>query len=79
MNSKSKVKEFLARYFNVDSITDDENYFEKGLVSSLFSMQLLMFLEGEFNIEINNDEINPDYFKTINSIVGFLNAKGVPE
>ena len=32
-NIKEKVKEFLSRYLTSDAITDDDNFFAKGLVN----------------------------------------------
>lgn len=54
---------------------DDDNIFERRLVSSIFSMQLVTFIEKEFNIELSNDDLDIDNFKDVNSIVALVESK----
>jgi acyl carrier protein len=70
-----KIKIFLSRFFRNIELRDDENIFATGVVNSLFAMQLVMFIEKEFNISINNQDLDIDNFGTINSIVDFVGRK----
>lgn len=74
-DSKGRVKTFLKRFFRNHDIKDDEDMFSLGFVNSLFSMQLVMFLEKEFNIKIDNQDLDMENFKTINSVVHFISKK----
>lgn len=67
--------DFLSRYFDINSINDQTDLFQSGLVNSLFSMQLLMFLEKQYHITINNDDLNIDNFKSIQAIRDFTRCK----
>lgn len=71
----SKVCEFLGKFFNVNEVDENDNIFEKGLVSSLFAMQLVQFIEDEFDIEVENDELDLENFKSIHAIVSFIENK----
>ena len=71
----SKVREFLGKFFNVNEVDENDNIFEKGLVSSLFAMQLVQFIEDEFDIEVENDELDLENFKSIHAIVSFIENK----
>lgn len=75
MNTQQKVKEFLGQYIDIATVADDDNIFEKGLVNSLFAMQLVNFIEQEFDVTIENDELDIDNFKDVNSIVALVNSK----
>lgn len=75
MNTKNKVKEFLAQYMDIASISDTDNIFEMRLVNSLFAMQLVNFIEQEFDVTLDNDELDIDNFKDINSIVALIDSK----
>lgn len=75
MGTKEKLKGFLANYFNVNEIEDTDNIFEKGLVTSLFAMNLVLFIEKEFDISIDNTELDLENFKDINSITAFIENK----
>ena len=66
---------FLEKYFDVSKVNKDDNIFELGFVNSLFAMQMVSFIENEFDFEISNDELNLDNFKSINSILAFINSK----
>ncbi|MGM9979482.1 MAG: acyl carrier protein [Clostridium sp.] len=70
--NKEKLKAFLARFIREYELKDDEDIFETGFVNSLFSMQLIMFLEKEFDITIDNENIEIDNFRTINSILSLV-------
>jgi methoxymalonate biosynthesis acyl carrier protein len=75
MNIENRVKNFLQRYIGDKEIGADDEIFSSGLVNSLFAMQLVLFLEKEFNLEIGNQDLNLDNFKTLNSITDFVKAK----
>jgi len=75
MDNTSIVKEFMAKYFDVTKITEETNIFESGFVNSLFAMQLVTFLEKEFDILIDNEELDLENFKNINAIVKLIERK----
>ncbi|NKI19660.1 acyl carrier protein [Paenibacillus dendritiformis] len=77
--SKAKIKEFLCRFFRKRELQDDEDIFELGFANSLFAMQLVMFLEQEFAIRIENQDMDLDHFRTINRMAGLIAAKTTVE
>ena len=74
-DKKETVKKFLSRFFKKHELADDEDIFELGFVNSLFSMQLVLFIEKEFGIVIDNRDLDLDNFRTINSIAGLIEKK----
>lgn len=75
MEVKDKVKKFLARFIGSKEIGDDDNIFAMGIVNSLFAMQLVIFVEQEFNIAITNEELDIDNFSTINAMCSLIEKK----
>lgn len=75
METKQRIRVFLDKYLSKKGIAEDDNFFELGLVNSLFAMQLVTFLENEFDITISNDELDIDNFKSINSIAALIDLK----
>ncbi|HCC36024.1 MAG TPA: D-alanyl carrier protein [Ruminococcaceae bacterium] len=65
----------MGNYIKIDTISDDDNFFEKGLVNSLFAMQLVSFIEKEFGIVIDNDELDIENFQSINAVTNFIGNK----
>ncbi len=74
-NSKEKIQTFLSRYIRNQEVKDDTDIFGGGLVNSLFAMQLITFLEKEFSITIENEDLKLDNFRTINAMVKLIGSK----
>ncbi|MVO98618.1 acyl carrier protein [Paenibacillus lutrae] len=73
--SKAKIKMFLSRFFKSRELQDEDDIFALGFVNSLFAMQLVMFLEKEFNIVMEPGDLDIDHFRTIKAIVNFVDSK----
>ena len=71
----SKIKEFLSRFFGNHELQEDEDIFASGFVNSMFAMQLVLFIEQEFQVTIDNEDLDFDNFRTIDAIVRLLDRK----
>jgi len=65
---KLKIKKFLSRFFNTEQLKDDDDIFSLGVVNSLLALQLVDFLEKEFCITIEDEDLDIDEFRSINSM-----------
>jgi methoxymalonate biosynthesis acyl carrier protein len=74
-NIKERVRLFLLGFFKNHELTDDENIFASGYVNSLFAMQLIMFLEQEFEIQVDSDDLDLENLETINVITNLVARK----
>ncbi|EPY14020.1 acyl carrier protein [Paenibacillus alvei] len=72
---KIKIKAFLGRFYRKHELEDNEDIFALGFVNSLFAMQLVMFLEKTFSIQIESADMDLTNFSTINRIVEIIEAK----
>lgn len=75
MEVNQKVRAFLGKFIDVKEVADEDNIFAKGLVNSLFAMQIVTFIENEFNLAVSNDELDIDNFKDIKSITALIESK----
>jgi methoxymalonate biosynthesis acyl carrier protein len=57
------------------TFTDADNIFQSGLVNSLFAVQLIAFLEKQFGIRINNEDMNIANFSSVDRMVEFVEKK----
>jgi methoxymalonate biosynthesis acyl carrier protein len=73
--NKVKIKQFLAQFFGEHNLQDDEDIFALGFVNSMFAMQLVLFIEKEFRVTIENEDLDFENFKTIDAIVKLLECK----
>ena len=70
-----KTRTFLGKYVRNREVSDDVGIFETGLVNSLFAMQLVMFVEKEFGIAVEDDDLDLANFASINAIADFVERK----
>ncbi|MGW7729415.1 phosphopantetheine-binding protein [Streptomyces canus] len=74
-NNKEKIADYLSRFFPVHDLKDEDDIFELGFVSSMFAMQLVSFVEHEFAIEIDNDDLDFDNFRSVKALDEFVARK----
>lgn len=72
---RATIAAYLARFFPVQDLTDDDDIFELGFVSSMFAMQLVSFVEHEFAITVDNEDLEMEHFRSISALEGFVTRK----
>lgn len=72
---KQQVREFLSQTFQQYELKDSEDIFASGFVTSLFVMQLVLFVEQEFSITVEDEDLEMDNFRTVNAIAEFAARK----
>lgn len=75
---KAKIRQFLTRFFRNREIGDDEDIFALGFVNSLLAMQLVQFLEKEFGISVDDEDLDLDNFRTIQAMDDLVERKREP-
>ncbi|HXO22212.1 MAG TPA: acyl carrier protein [Thermoanaerobaculia bacterium] len=76
--NETKVKEFLSRFFKSHDLQPDEDIFALGFVNSLLAMQLVAFVEKEFGIRVEDEDLDLDNFRSIRAITGLVERKTAP-
>lgn len=72
---QARIKEFLSRFFRNHDLQLDEDIFVLGFVNSMFAMQLVLFMEQEFQITIENEDLEFDNFRTVNAMTRLIECK----
>lgn len=79
MTLKEKIRAYIRKnlvVFDDDvTFTDSDNIFELGFVNSLFAMKLVTFVEREFDIEIDNEDLDINNFKCVDNIAQIIEKK----
>jgi acyl carrier protein len=73
--SKERIRAFVAPFFENYNLAEDEDMFAVGMVNSLFAMQLVLFVEKEFQITVENEDLDFENFRSINSISSLVDRK----
>lgn len=78
MNYSVAVKEFVVANFlfgNAADLQDDASFLDSGIVDSTGILELIMFLESNYGIKIESEEMLPENLDSVNKVVAFLNRK----
>lgn len=73
--AKEKIRAYFARLFRNGDLQDDTDIFATGFVNSLMAMQLVMFVEKEFEITVENEDLDLKNFNSINAITGLIQRR----
>lgn len=57
------------------SLVADEDLLEQGIIDSLGLMKLIVFLENSYGIVVMDEEVLPENFQNLTSIVKFVEQK----
>jgi methoxymalonate biosynthesis acyl carrier protein len=81
MELNEKIRKFieanLVVFEDEAEFTDKDNIFELGYVNSLFAMKLLNYVESEFKIEVDNDDMDISNFSSVENIIKLISKKSV--
>ena len=76
---QSTVKTYILEQFlpdaNPDDLTPETRLISGGILDSLATVKLVVFLEQHFGIEVDAHEVNSENLETINLIAKFVRGK----
>ena len=72
---EEKIADFVCKNAHVRTITKDERFFESGLVTSMFALQIVAFVEKELNMALDDDDLNIQNFASVEAIANFIAGK----
>jgi len=79
MNTNAQIRQFLREYFILDDALlgqdDDGSFLENGIIDSTGVLELVLFAEETFGIEVDDREVIPDNFDSINRLAAYIDAK----
>jgi acyl carrier protein len=79
MDIKQQIREYVAQNFLFSSngfdMSDDASFLEEGIVDSTGVLELVMFVEETFSVQVEDEEIVPDNFDTVNNLAIYIGHK----
>ena len=70
-----KVKQYILRSVDEQDITEDTDLFETGIIHSLFAIQLVIFIEKTFHLELEEEDMTTENMKSIRTIAKLIEEK----
>jgi methoxymalonate biosynthesis acyl carrier protein len=71
VDTRTRIKRYLSRSIPQE-LGDDDDIFDMGLVNSLFAIELVLFVENEFSITAERDDLEIDNFSSIAALTRFV-------
>jgi len=76
---RENLRKFIVNNFSFGredvTFSDDESLLEKGFIDSTGVLELVTFLEKNYKIHVEDEELIPANLDSVNKIVRFLNRK----
>ena len=57
------------------TLNDDEELFGAGLITSLFAMQLIEYIEREYPICVEGEDMRIETFRSVNAVSSYIETK----
>lgn len=79
MEIENKIKSYIAKnlLFSGDEFkySNDVSFLEEGIVDSLGVMELVSFVEDQFGVTVDDQEITPDNFDSVSKLAVYVRSK----
>ncbi len=78
MEIKEQIKQFFEDNFMAEfneSFTSESSLLENGIIDSTGVLELVLFLEENFEIKVEDDELIPENLDSLNNIENFIKTK----
>lgn len=79
MQHKSEIRQFIVENFlygrDDHTLVDDVSFLEKGIIDSTGVLELVAFIEEKYNVSVNDEELIPDNFDSLNNLSSYVAQK----
>lgn len=72
---RQQLRAFLMRHMPDYELQDDEDIFATGFVTSLFVVQLVLFIEKTCHVTLSRTDLNNDNLRSVDAIMALLDRK----
>jgi acyl carrier protein len=83
MNIKEEIREFILNNFlkgdRSKRVADDTSFIEEGIIDSIGILELVAFLEEKFGIKVEDDEIAPENFESLEKLDSYIKSKAASQ
>lgn len=79
MSAEQKVRDYiLDNYLFTDdqsALNNSDSFLDKGIIDSTGIMEVIFFLEEEFGVEVEDEEMVPENLDSVDNIVKYIGVK----
>ncbi len=79
MEAEKKIRDFiLENYLFTDDqseLNNGDSFLEQGIIDSTGIMEVIYFIEEQFSIAVEDEEMIPDNLDSVNNLMKFISNK----
>jgi len=79
MSNRQKIRDYILRNYlfsdDQSALDDEVSLMETGLIDSTGVLEIIMFLEDEFGVGVQDEEMVPENLDSVSRIVEFVDRK----
>lgn len=79
MSVESKVREYVAENFlfasDAAELPSDASFLDMGIIDSTGILEIIFFIEEEFDIKVADHEMLPENLDSVNNIARYVEAR----
>lgn len=79
MKIEQEIKKFLQEHLlmeeELNDLSDEDSLLEKGIIDSTGILDLVSFIEENYGIKIDDEELLPESFDSLKAIAQFIKEK----
>ena len=79
MSVEQKIRDYiLENYLFTDdqsALSSEDSFLDKGIIDSTGIMEVIFFLEEEFGIQVDDEEMMPENLDSVKNIVAYIGRK----
>lgn len=69
---RAEIRDFIVEKFPGVDFSDSDDIFALGFATSLFAMQLVMFVEKSFGLEVSNEDLEMSNFRSVDAMAALV-------
>ena len=74
MDTKERIFQFFVDKKKAEGLTYETELLKSNFINSLFALQIVLFVEKEFQVKLSKKEISPANFHSINAIAALVDS-----
>jgi acyl carrier protein len=75
---KQQIRAFIVENFlfgDANGLKDDSSFLDDGIMDSTGVLELITFLEEEFSVTVEDEDLIPENLDSINNVTAYLEKK----
>jgi acyl carrier protein len=76
--TRDRIREFLFEKFPVcqkNDLKDEDSLIETGIIDSMGMLELVVFVESDFGIQVEDLDLVPENFESVEALSKFVESK----